>query len=207
MPKILLTGFGPFPGAPFNPTGQLVRRLAVRRRPAFADLERIAHVFATGYAAVDAELPALMERHRPDAILLFGLAMRSPYMRVEIRARNAINVRLPDAKGATPLGRAIRAGGGSLRGRAPFRRLLAAARNARVPARLSHDAGAYLCNYAYWHALAPSVRSGRPLIAFVHVPLPGRKLKRRGRPIRFDDLMRAGEAILVELATAVRASR
>ncbi|HZD90599.1 MAG TPA: pyroglutamyl-peptidase I, partial [Pseudolabrys sp.] len=28
MTTILVTGFGPFPGAPFNPTVPLVRRLA-----------------------------------------------------------------------------------------------------------------------------------------------------------------------------------
>ena len=33
---VLLTGFGPFPGAPFNPTQALVGRLGARRRPALA---------------------------------------------------------------------------------------------------------------------------------------------------------------------------
>ena len=36
---ILVTGFGPFPGAPFNPTGPLVERLARLRRPALADVD------------------------------------------------------------------------------------------------------------------------------------------------------------------------
>ena len=34
--RILITGFGPFPGAPFNPTMALVKRLTELRRPAFA---------------------------------------------------------------------------------------------------------------------------------------------------------------------------
>ncbi len=36
--RILLTGFGPFPGAPFNPTTPLVKRLAALRRPATDDV-------------------------------------------------------------------------------------------------------------------------------------------------------------------------
>ena len=57
---ILITGFGPFPGAPFNPTGALVTELARRRIPALRHIRRVAHVFATSYAAVDRELPALL---------------------------------------------------------------------------------------------------------------------------------------------------
>ena len=35
---ILLTGFEPFPGAPYNPTQPLVARLLRLRRPALADV-------------------------------------------------------------------------------------------------------------------------------------------------------------------------
>ena len=38
-PRILITGFGPFPGAPYNPTQPLVARLMRLRRPAFDDVE------------------------------------------------------------------------------------------------------------------------------------------------------------------------
>jgi len=71
---VLITGFGPFPGAPFNPTAALAKRLARRRRPALSGTDRIAHVFPTSYAAVERELPDLIDRHRPDLVLLFGLA-------------------------------------------------------------------------------------------------------------------------------------
>src|ERR687888_1669516 len=95
----LLTGFGPFPGAPFNPTEGLVKRLGARRRPALAEVERITHVFRTSYAAVDEELPALIARHRPDVLLMFGLAARTPHVRSETRARNAVSALVPDVGG------------------------------------------------------------------------------------------------------------
>ncbi|MHC2292838.1 hypothetical protein ACVIJW_008708 [Bradyrhizobium barranii subsp. barranii] len=42
--RILLTGFGPFPGAPYNPTQPLVARLAQLRRPALDDVALASHI-------------------------------------------------------------------------------------------------------------------------------------------------------------------
>src|SRR6185312_490720 len=102
-PTILITGFGPFPGAPFNPTTPLVQRLARLRRPGLSDVRLIGHVFDTRYAAVDRELPELIARHRPDALLMFGVATRRKRLSIETRARNALAL-LPDV-GSASLGR------------------------------------------------------------------------------------------------------
>src|SRR5713226_8620636 len=51
--RILVTGFGPFPGAPFNPTMPLVKRLTELRRPAFSHVELTGHIFHVTYATVD----------------------------------------------------------------------------------------------------------------------------------------------------------
>jgi pyroglutamyl-peptidase len=168
---ILITGFGPFPGAPFNPTMPLVHRLARLRRPGLSDVRLIGHVFETRYGAVDRELPELITRHRPDALLMFGVATRRKRLSIETRARNALAL-LPDA-GSASLGRQALAPGraSALRMPAPLTRLLAAAKQARVPVVLSHDAGRYLCNYLCWRATeAVAAGSGPRLAAFVHVP-------------------------------------
>src|SRR3954464_15594550 len=95
--RILITGFGPFPGAPFNPTMPLVARLLRLRRPAFSDVEFTGHIFPVTYKAVDRELPRLLATQRPHALLMFGLATRTPYLRIETRARNAVTMLWPDA--------------------------------------------------------------------------------------------------------------
>src|SRR5258705_356163 len=95
--RILVTGFGPFPGAPFNPTQPLVARLLRLRRPAFRDVELIGHIFHVTYSTVDRELPELIARHRPHALLMFGLADRTAHVRIETRARNAVTMLWPDA--------------------------------------------------------------------------------------------------------------
>ena len=95
---ILVTGFGPFPGAPSNPTGPMVERLARLRRPALTDIKIVPYVFPTSYAAVDRELPKLIAMHKPRALLMFGLAARTKSLRIETRARNALAL-LPDVSG------------------------------------------------------------------------------------------------------------
>src|SRR5271154_5981051 len=95
--RILFTGFGPFPGAPFNPTAPLVARLLRLRRPALDDVELSSNIFPVTYQAVDRELPKLLAKHRPQALLMFGLASRTAHVRIETRARNAVTTRWPDA--------------------------------------------------------------------------------------------------------------
>jgi pyroglutamyl-peptidase len=207
---VLLTGFGPFPGAPFNPTTGLAQRLATRRRPAFAGVRRIAHLFQTSYAAVERELPALIKRVRPDVVLLFGVATRSKYLRIETRARNARSLLFPDAVGDRPRAGIIAIGEPATRsGRAPQRALLAAVRAQRLPARLSPSAGRYLCNFAYWHALAATEGSNAPLVQFIHVPTVrfGSMRPAAGPRLTSADLLRAGEAALTALIVAARARR
>lgn len=205
---VLITGFGPFPGAPVNPTEALVRHLA--RRHHDGDGHRVGHVFRTSYAAVDAELPRLVAMHRPNVILLFGVAARTAHVRIETRAVNSRSLLSTDVDGFSPPKSVIDpAAPAALTGHAPHVRLVAAARSAGVPTRLSRSAGRYLCNYAYWRALELSAAGG-PLVQFVHVPLvrdaPAPRW-RLHRSLALSDLARAAEAILAALAAAAREDR
>jgi pyroglutamyl-peptidase len=204
--RVVLAGFGPFPGVPFNPSAVLVGALARRRRPALADVIRSIHVFATRYAAVDRDLPKLFAE-QPDLVLIFGVAGRRRHLCIETRARNSLSVLYPDASGRRPPGAAITPGGPrALRGGAPFSRLLGAVRGSGFPARLSGDAGRYLCNYAYWRALERA--HGTPtLVQFVHIPhvrlTPWRRRSRRSR-LALTPLIAAAEMLLIALIAASR---
>ncbi|WP_319797079.1 pyroglutamyl-peptidase I [Nitrobacter sp.] len=204
--RILVTGFGPFPGAPFNPTLPLVGRLARLRRPALNDVAIATHIFRVTYEAVDRELPRLLSMHRPHALLMFGLATRTPWLRIETRARNATTATWPDLDGVRMAKRSI-AGTADARAFGPHVvRLLRAARATGIDARVSRDPGGYLCNYLCWRAIeATRYQAGPRLAAFIHVP----PLKRDGSArlpggITLDHLTDAGEAMLLEMVKAAR---
>jgi pyroglutamyl-peptidase len=206
--RVVIAGFGPFPGAPSNPSGRLAIALARRRRPALAGIEMTSHVFATAYDAVDRDVPKLLAR-KPDVVLIFGLAARRPHICIETRARNARSILIPDVNGWRPARAVIEPGQCPLTGNAPFPRLLNGLRRTALPARLSRDAGAYLCNYAYWRALR-AARGGRPLVQFVHIPLVNSKARGAGAlhgappPAR---LVSACEDLLIVLIAASRTVR
>lgn len=211
-PRILVTGFRPFPGAPYNPTAKLVERLLRLRRPALDDVERIGHIFPVTYSAVDRELPALIAAHRPDALLMFGLATRTPFVRIETRARNTITQIWPDAEHARVRSRTIVDGADSTRRFGPHTlKLLRAAQLTCVDARASLSAGYYLCNYLSWRTIEATQTNGGPRrAAFVHVPLVPRGTTQRragssGR-VTFEQLVDAGEAMLMEMARLARHS-
>ena len=204
--RILIAGFGPFPGAPFNPTMPLVARLLRLRRPVFSDVELTGYIFPVTYAAVDRELPRLLAKHRPHALLMFGLASRTPYVRVETRARNAVTMLWPDAD-HTSVRKGSIAGGADAKMFGPHTaKLLRAARGTGIDARASRDAGSYLCNYLSWRAIEATCRDGGPqLAAFIHVPLLAREGASQvaGR-ITLDELVDTGEAMLMEMVKLAR---
>ncbi len=208
--RILLTGFGPFPGAPYNPTQPLVARLSRLRRPAFDDVEIASHIFPVTYAAVDRQLPELLASYRPDALLMFGLAARTSYLRIETRARNAVTMLWPDAANTRSRKGAIAGEADAMQFGPHTARLLRAARLTGIDARASRDAGAYLCNYLSWRAIE-SVNAGRPsLAAFIHIPLlaRGNTSRRKGSSrITLEELVDAGEAMLMEMVQLARKAR
>jgi len=208
--RILITGFGPFPGAPYNPTMALVKRLTELRRPAFSDVELTGHIFHVTYGTVDRELPDLIARLRPAALLMFGLAGRADHIRIETRARNAVTTTFPDADRKIARNGSIVDGADALTFGPHTARLLRAALATGIDARASRDAGSYLCNYLSWRAIEATLSAHGPrLAAFVHVPpLPRDALMQRRRAgITLEELVDAGEAMLLELVKLSRAAQ
>lgn len=197
--RLLVTGFGPFPTMPRNPSAGLARAVAASRRLALHGVRTDLRILATAYAALRRELdPALAGA--PDAVLMIGVAGRSPRVRVERRATSRRSTLVPDAAGETPA--AARGPAGERRTRVapvPALRLL---REAGVPSRISRDAGRYLCNAAYFRAL------GRPCpVLFVHVPKPRPPRPGVARPARLGAGLRLAGALVDVALLALRLAR
>jgi pyroglutamyl-peptidase len=212
--RILVTGFEPFPGAPYNPTQPLVQRLARLRRPALADVEMSSHIFPVTYRTVDRQLPELLKQYRPQALLMFGLAARTSWIRVETRARNAVTMLWPDADHTRVRKGSIVSGVDATSFGPHTERLLRAALTTGVDVRTSRNAGSYLCNYLSWRAIE-AVNAGNVnadsdlrLAAFIHVPLLARdrmsQRKQTASRLTLEELVDAGEAMLLEMVKLTR---
>lgn len=173
LPRLLVTGFGPFPGAPRNPTEAVVDRLR-RRADLGGRVTVIGIVLETTWAAIEA-FPTLLQDVDPDAVLMLGLARRTRVVRVE-RTAHARCAPAVDADGRRGTPSSL-SGPAPLRTTAPALSILAAIRAQGLPAEISDDAGAYLCNALYRTAL--EVAGGRPT-AFLHLP-PTRDLSPTSR--------------------------
>jgi pyroglutamyl-peptidase len=177
--RILVTGFGSFPGARKNPTALLTLALGEHRaRLARLGIALELSVLPVSYAGVARKLEELNERLKPDAILHFGLAARRKYISIETRARNRLSLLHCDASGARAPRRAIIPGAPQFaRSTFPTRQIDAALRRADLRCRLSANAGNYVCNETLYLSLA---RSHARAIGFIHVP----RLTRAERPKR-----------------------
>lgn len=195
---ILVTGFSPFPGAPVNPTQQLMQRLPKRLGHHQSGVEFVFHVLPTTWAARQEITATLRREIVPDAIVHFGVDGTRRTMNIETRAVNRATRVRPDAAGKSPDKPELLNGTCRLRSSTlPARPLRDVARAAGAPTEISKDAGTYLCNATLWD----SVGSGVPSI-FVHVPsLPkGRKDTRPAYPV----IEEAAVRLLQETARRLR---
>ncbi len=194
---VLLTGFGAFHGARRNPSAEILERLE-RHRGVLGRLgiELRCLLLPVVYAAVGPALEAAARDYRPVAILHLGLAGRRRHISLETRAINRGAPLHPDAAKALPP-QVISAGAPAvLRTTYPAQRLVAVLRRAGHDARLSIDAGDYVCNATLFHALRQRLA---PTIGFVHLPRVHEAMRPpQGRPT-VESLTGAVLAVLREM--------
>lgn len=170
--RILVTGFGRFPGAHSNPTEWLIKALG-REQNNLARFRIELHlaVLPVDYSGLMERLVRLEQEVKPDVILHFGLATKRRAFCLEMRALNRLNLLRCDALGHRPKTRAVVLGGAQiLHSRFPATMIQAAWHQAGLRARLSHHPGAYLCNAALYLSLA---NSAAKTVGFIHVPKIG----------------------------------
>jgi pyroglutamyl-peptidase len=210
--RILATGFGAFPGAPFNPSAAIVARLSrsSRRLQGLAQIDLSTAVLPVRWEGAGARLSALFERVRPEVVLLLGVAGRRATISVETRARNRLSVLRADAdKRTAPVSVVLKGGPQARAARAPVARLIALMSRSGVSVRRSIDAGDYICNQVYYLALA----SEAEFVGFIHVPrarnpgTPGVRRSLGPRRWSVEEMTRAIAATLPLLASQVRVKR
>ena len=170
---LLVVGFGPFPGMSRNPSEVIARRVAGSPSWRLLDTPPALLVLPTTYAALQDELgPALQEPLA--AVLLIGVAGPARAVRIESRALNRTSILSPDASRFRPKQLALASGPRARTTKLPAPAAARILKLHKVPCRTSHDAGRYLCNAAYYQALA-----GSAPVLFLHIPKAPRRRPRR----------------------------
>lgn len=182
-PRLLVTGFEPFPGAPVNPTQWLVARLQAEPPELGAADAFRAELLPVDYRVIGERLSAIGRDFAPDIVLHFGLARTAAGFRLERVARNRFEAARPDNYGHSPEDGPICAAPPVLPSTLPLDAIHAALTDAGLPVEWSDDAGGYLCNMAMTLTLAGACDGISPRISgFVHVPPigPGSSLSEAG---------------------------
>lgn len=165
-PRVLITGFSPFPGASENPSAWLAERLEAQALDRDAELHAL--VLPTEWQSA-ALLPNLYASLQPHVMIHFGLSQLAKSLRIERFAHNR-TARRVDACGALPASPAISPGKPDrLDTAVPAPALAAQLRRSGFAAITSHSAGRYLCNFLYYHSLDWACGNGC-LALFVHIP-------------------------------------
>jgi pyroglutamyl-peptidase len=167
---ILVTGFEPFGGETVNASWEAAQRLEGWRHGEYVAAARLLP------CAYDSSLKLLIsaiETLRPDALLMTGQATRRGVVSVERFAHNLDDAKAPDNEGVQRRGlRISRAAPDWLETATPIRIITRAINEAGIPARMSRNAGAFVCNHLYFGALQ-YLGEKKPAIpaVFVHLPV------------------------------------
>jgi pyroglutamyl-peptidase len=122
---------------------------------------------------------------------------------VERVAINVADARIPYNCGDKPRDRVIVEGGpAAYFTRLPYRRLLKALEEAKIPCSLSNSAGTFGCNHVFYELMhILSVNDSETPAGFIHVPpLPEQVLEKKTASMSLDTIVRGLEAVLMELS-------
>jgi len=170
--RVLITGFGPFPGVFENASAGFAEQLAVeagQRRPGW--LVRAA-VLPVDWIAAPQRLTALVAETQPAVCLHAGVAASARGLVVETHARNTAAPK-SDASGRLPTAQVLRNDAPALLlPAASTARLVAHAAAGGLPVTASARAGDYVCNALFFHALwLVRQQAATRQVAFVHLPV------------------------------------
>jgi len=195
--RILVTGFGPFPGVLLNPTQRLALQLHGKQ---LGCVDVVAEAWPTTLAGLQLRRRSALLWWQPDLVVHLGVHGNACSIHLERTAHNAVDFRVADAAGHQPPPGLLLAGGpNQWQTTLPIQELMQALLAAGLPAQISDDPGRYLCNATYAMSLADH---NGPAALFVHVPMPGAS-DPAGEPWTMARLAQALEVVLHQLAATL----
>ena len=174
--RLLITGFGPFPGILKNSSEAFAPLLAYRVANHLPNLQTACAILPTEWQAAPHLLCRLLDELQPHLCLHFGVQGGAKGLVLETIARNHAGDKL-DAAGLAPPSVMLQTG-------APHMLLpavgpgclLGQALRQGLPVAASVNGGDYVCNALFFHSLLAARRHAQPdgrrrLVAFLHLPV------------------------------------
>ena len=156
---VLVTGFDPFQGAPFNPSGEVAQRVTGAS----------GHVLPTSYERAKRQIEVLLSEHQPSLVIMLGLHDNTEQPLLERFAINVDDSLTPDNDGETRSGRPIRDDGpAAFRTDLDLAGMQASLSKQGFDVGVSNHAGAFVCNHTYYCAFAAAPEETSCL--FIHIP-------------------------------------
>lgn len=196
---ILVTAFEPFGGEAINASWEAAKRIDGWR---CGEAVVAARVLPCAYGVCVEEFVAQYARLDPCAVLLTGQAARRGAVCVERVARNASSATARDNRGA--VGRVATGSPDVLKAMASPGVIARAIRETGVTARVSSDAGDFVCNHLYYGALRHlAARSPLTAAVFIHLPATPQQSRPRANANRLPTIeaVRALQAAVQVLLT------
>jgi len=203
MRTVLMTGFDPFGGESVNPSWEVVKQLEGMHIDGCRVVTRqLPCVFGEALSVLNAAIDEL----DPTLVIAVGQAGGRADVTVERVGINVDDARIPDNIGQQPVDVAIVADGpAAWFSTLPIKAMVAALREAGVPASVSQTAGTFVCNhvmYGLLHKLAdkPGAKGG-----FIHIPyLPEQAAAHPGAPSMAAQTVK--QALEIAIAVGLRQS-
>jgi pyroglutamyl-peptidase len=178
---VLVTGFTPFGGEPVNPSWQVVESLPATI--AGARIEKC--LVPTEFRRAIATVAEAIEAHTPGLVVCLGQAGGRFRMTVERIGINVDDAAIADNAGAQPVDEPVaQPGPAAYFATVPVKAMVAAMREAGVPAEVSNSAGTFVCNHLLYGVLHYIASQGLATRAgFIHVPYAEEQvLDKPGKP-------------------------
>lgn len=166
--KLLLTGFDPFGGEQTNPALEAVMRV----RDQIGTIRVIKREVPTVFEKSVETVTEMIKEEEPDLVICVGQAGGRCDMTVERVAINYMDARIPDNEGKQPEDQPIvKDGEAAYFSTLPIKKMVAAMKDAGIPASVSNSAGTYVCNQLLYGVLHLIQKEELPIKAgFIHVP-------------------------------------
>jgi len=199
----LLVGFNEFLDWKVNPARIVVETIRADRALA-TEVGLIAEVLPTEFEAAGSRATQLITEHRPDVVIVVGMAAGRAGISLERVALNLDDSEKPDNAGRTPRGSRIVAEGPlAYWSTLPLQQLVQTLAGRGIPAQITNFAGTFVCNHTFYTA-RHTIESLKHKAAcgLVHIPLMSEHLD--GSQLQFPSLSRA--QLTLAVSTCLRES-